>query len=290
MRAAAVRARDLVDVGCLITIFTFTATDGFAPLMVESGDPSLQPVTHIQVTDDDFASELSRKSNKKNRIFTVPFTLYPGYTLGVVGYSLVMPHKIKTSVLLDAATNMPVETKSLNLCTETSQALLDSEIKYAYEYAGKSIIFTKEEVEQMKFTTEPGLTLLGFKDKSILKWNYNTTHSCLVYPSDSDIKGSCAVFANLVDSMARLGRVAVCSLVSRRNSYSRLVALYPSLDDVYGLMCIYLPFADDKRKVAPFAEIPSVSDGLLDATKQVVKKLVLKNFDPANIPNPVCGF
>jgi ATP-dependent DNA helicase 2 subunit 1 len=112
--------------------------------------------------------------------------------------------------------------------------LLPTDIKYAFSFGNEKIVFTKDEVNSIrKAASEPKLELLGFKPSNMLKFQQNLKHSCFIYPNDKEIIGSSAVFANLLEGMIRMDKIAICSLVARKDTASQIVALIPDVSDFF---------------------------------------------------------
>ena len=57
------------------------------------------------------------------------------------------------------------------------------------------VYWTKEEVKQFRtLGMEPGLKLLGFKDRSELRFEDNVKHSVFIYPNEDAFTGSTRTF------------------------------------------------------------------------------------------------
>lgn len=59
-----------------------------------------------------------------------------------------------------------------------------------YPVGNEKIIMSAEEIKGIKKFDEMGMTLMGFKPKSYLKYYHNVKHSIFVYPDEKKVKGS----------------------------------------------------------------------------------------------------
>jgi ATP-dependent DNA helicase 2 subunit 1 len=59
-------------------------------------------------------------------------------------------------VWLDAKTNQQLKTITKYVDEETGNILLDTQIRFAYEFGGEKIFFEKEEIQNMKHLDIPG--------------------------------------------------------------------------------------------------------------------------------------
>lgn len=103
---------------------------------------------------------------------------------------------------------------------------------------------------------EPGLKLLGFKDRSELRFEDNVKHSVFIYPNEDAFNGSTRTFAALLDVLARKEKIGLVVGITRSNGSPAFYAMLPQeevLDSAGaqtvppGFHLIYIPFADDIR-------------------------------------------
>eukprot|EP01060_Flectonema_neradi_P038543 TRINITY_DN812_c0_g1_i1.p2 TRINITY_DN812_c0_g1~~TRINITY_DN812_c0_g1_i1.p2 ORF type:complete len:304 (+),score=67.97 TRINITY_DN812_c0_g1_i1:1340-2251(+) len=152
---------------------------------------------------------------------------------------------------------------------------------------------------------EPGLRILGFKSKELVKVSHQIGTPMFIHPDDSRVVGSAKLFKALVIKMDQMNKVGIGELIPRKNSAPRLVALLPQLethepdgskDESFGIHIIPLPFADDIRDLQ-FEE--SFKDGpnhtaLVTRAKQIIKRMQLapafkggeSKYDSYDYPNP----
>jgi ATP-dependent DNA helicase 2 subunit 1 len=123
------------------------------------------------------------------------------------------------------------------------------------------VFYTAEEVRSLRtLGLEPGLKLLGFKDRSELAFEDNVRHSSFVYPDEDMYAGSRRTFTALLSSMVKKGKIGLVRALTRRNASPSFCALLPQEEgegegwaEPSGFHLIPLPFADDIR-AAPVEE------------------------------------
>ncbi|KAJ3281388.1 X-ray repair cross-complementing protein 6, partial [Borealophlyctis nickersoniae] len=302
-RNARVRAQDLSDLGISIELFPvevdmnkpfdFQAFYKDLPAVTGGGEEENLEVPSASRKYEEMQKKILRKEVKKRTAFRVPFKLADGVEIGVKGYNLFVEQKKGNFTRLLAKTNAEVRTVS---SWSTAQLLLPTDIKLYWTYGGAKAIFTKEEVNEIKYFGDPGLVLLGFKDRHALKFKHNIKHSSFIYPDEGAYAGGTSLFANLLDRLERRGKIAICRLIARKNSAPRLVALVPQKGTInrngdetpYGFHVIFLPYADDNRHIpAAPVEPGSVPEAHQDVGQALVAAINIKNFDVSNYDNPV---
>ncbi|OWK03815.1 XRCC6, partial [Cervus elaphus hippelaphus] len=157
-------------------------------------------------------------------------------------------------------------------------------VLYRWIYGCRQIVLEKEETEELKRFDDPGLILIGFKPLMMLKKHHYLRPSLFVYPEESLINGSSALFSVLLTKCLEKEVMAVCRYTPRQNIPPCFVALVPQeeeLDDQKiqvappGFQLFFLPYADDKRKV-PFTEKVMANPEQVDKMKAIVQKLRFK--------------
>ncbi|GCC21787.1 hypothetical protein chiPu_0020262 [Chiloscyllium punctatum] len=148
----------------------------------------------------------------------------------------------------------------------------------------QQIVLEKEEIEELMRFDAPGLVLIGFKPLSLLKKHHYIRTSQFIYPEETMITGSSTLFSALLTKCLEKEVFAVARYIPRRNTPPRFVALVPQgeqLDDEQvqtippGFHLMFLPYADDKRKV-DFTEKTVANEDQTEKMKQVVQKLRFK--------------
>ncbi|KAF5327610.1 hypothetical protein D9619_005038 [Psilocybe cf. subviscida] len=296
---------------------------------------------------EDLLSQMRFREVPKRALFSVPFQLADGFTIGIKGYGLVTEQKIgaykhfydlgdrmevASSVpeTMDEDRQTPVAKPKIMLgvdlggasAQDKEQTPLDGEppaFGARVVKAGNRPFFTADEVRSFRtMELEPGIKLLGFKDKEELHFEDNVKHSQFVYPDEMAYSGSKRTFSALLKSMVKKDKIAIALCLTRRNATPSFCALLPQVakpssaqdmsykiltwsqeeftdksgwTDPAGFHVIPLPFADDIRQ-ANDEVAHRASQELQDTAFAWVDKLVVKNgsYPPDSYPNPTLAF
>jgi len=166
--------------------------------------------------------------------------------------------------------------------------------------AGHRPFYTAEELKSFRnLGLDPGIKLLGFKDRSEIALEDNVKHSLFLYPDETSYSGSKRTFAALLKSMVEKGKIGLALALTRSNAIPTFCALLPQEEKVdeagwnepAGFHLIPLPFADDMRG-APIEEAYRASDKLTTAARAWIDKLSVKHgaYPPDSYPNPALAF
>ena len=270
-----------------------------APLTQPSA-PSSTSATGISLLSSLLSSISSRSTPKRALFSNLPFEIGPSLTISVRGYILHKPQAPKRScyIYVDAPTG-PQIAKGVSqiLDASTSRPVEKVEIKKSFKFGGSQILFTTEEVKQLRTFTDPMIRILGFKSLEKLFFWANLKPATFIYPSEEHFVGSTRVFSALHCKLHKSKRFALAWFVPRRNAVPSLAAIYPSLERVNletgdqtqppGLWISPLPFADDVR-LNPETQLIRAPDRLVDLMRDVVQQLQLPKaiYDPSKYPNP----
>lgn len=84
---------------------------------------------------------------------------------------------------VEATTNKPLQrvVKKLN---NKGELLFDEQIGTFYPLGGEKIRINKQDMSKIKSIEPPGLTLVGFKPKHLIKPYHNLRTSYFVYPDE----------------------------------------------------------------------------------------------------------
>uniref|UniRef100_A0A2I3SP19 Ku domain-containing protein n=1 Tax=Pan troglodytes TaxID=9598 RepID=A0A2I3SP19_PANTR len=209
-------------------------------------------------------------------------------------YNLVQKALKPPSIKLYRKTNEPVKTKSRKFNINTGSLLLPSDTKRSQIYGSHQIILEKEETEELKWFDEPALMLMVFKPLVMLKEHHYLRPSLFTYPEESLVNGSSTLFSALLIKCLEKVVIALCRYTPRRNIPPYFVALVSQeeeLDDqkiqvtTPGFQLVFLPFADDKRKV-PFTEKVMATPEQVDNMKAIIQKLCF-TYRSDSFENPV---
>ena len=183
------------------------------------------------------------------------------------------------------------------LDVSTSRFVNKVEIKKAFKFGGSQILFTPEEVKQLRTFTDPMIRILGFKSLEKFPFWANLKPATFIYPSEEHFVGSTRVFSALHRKLHVSQKFALAWFVPRRNAVPTLATIYPSLecldhetgDQTHppGLWISPLPFADDVRQ-DPETQLIRAPDRLVDMMRDVIQQLQLPKaiYDASKYPNP----
>ncbi|KAH8986239.1 SPOC like C-terminal domain-containing protein [Lactarius hatsudake] len=256
----------------------------------------------------------------KRALFSIPFELAGGLIIGIKGYGLVSEQKRGAyKYFVDLGDKMEVVDSRTSYVDEEQEAEVDKggvqfgmtlgatvEDEDTEEHgfgtrsvgAGRRVFYTGDEVRSFRtLDLEPGLKLLGFKDRSELAFEDNVRHSIFIYPDEDAYAGSRRTFAALLSSMVKKGKIGIVRALTRRNASLAFCALLPQEEsremwaEPSGFHLIPLPFADDIR-AAPIEEGFRAGKELVDAARALISKLALRNgtYPPDSYPNPALAF
>ena len=129
-------------------------------------------------------------------------------------------------------------------------------VQKAFKFGGEHVLFTPEELKEIRNFGDPILRIIGFKPVETLKLWHNMRPSYFIYPSDAAVTGSTRTFASLHKKLLKGDLMGVGWLIPRRNQAPVFTAIIPQgeeFDDKGtqitppGMHCIILPFLDDIR-------------------------------------------
>jgi ATP-dependent DNA helicase 2 subunit 1 len=322
--SAAVRAKDLYDLGVTIELFPISHPDRgytfdrskFYNDIVYSSTPS-DPDAPAPLTSDIKAasssakdgisllqallSSIASRSAPRRALFgNLPFEIGPGLKISVKGYILFKRQEPrKTSpIYLPPDSDKPqiaVYNSSL-VADDTARTVEKAEIRMAYKFGGETISFTEEEIAKIRNFGDPVLRIIGFEPMSMLPIWANIKHNTFIYPSEEDYVGSTRVFSALQQKLFRAKKFGLAWFVPRRNAAPTLAAVYPGAEKRNeegeqimppGLWIKPLPFADDIRE-PPETNLVRAPDEVTDAMRVIIQQLQLPKavYDPQKYPNP----
>ncbi|KAN0092527.1 SPOC like C-terminal domain containing protein [Tylopilus felleus] len=282
--------------------------------------------TSISITRiDDLLAQMRFHEVPKRALFSIPFELGKGFAIGVKGYGLITEQKKGSykyfidlgdhmevansrTVYLDEAQQVEVDPRKVlfggKLGTGTADAAdEDEEMSISITRTvklGHRPFYTAEEIRSFRtLDLEPGLKLLGFKNKSELAFEDNVKHALFIYPDELKYSGSRRTFSALLQKMLEKDKIALVLALVRRNATPVFCALVPQAEKVEeggwsepaGFHLVFLPFADDIR-TAPITEGFRAAEEAKDAARAWIDKLCVKNgvYPPDSYPNPSLAF
>ncbi|XP_042103731.1 X-ray repair cross-complementing protein 6 isoform X2 [Ovis aries] len=296
---ARTKAGDLRDTGIFLDLMHLKKRGGFDIslfyrdiIVAEDEDVGI----HFEESSklEDLLRKVRAKETRKRVLYRLKLKLNKDVALTVGIYNMVQKAYRPSPVRLYRETNEPVKTKTRTFNVNTGSLLLPSDTKRSQIYGHRQIVLEKEETEELKRFDEPGLILIGFKPLMMLKKHHYLRPSLFVYPEESLINGSSTLFSALLTKCLEKEVLAVCRYTPRQNTPPCFVALVPQeeeLDDQKiqlappGFQLVFLPYADDKRKV-PFTEKVMANPEQVDKMKAIVQKLRFK-YRSDSFENPV---
>ncbi|XP_065533169.1 X-ray repair cross-complementing protein 6 isoform X1 [Lathamus discolor] len=299
-KLARTRAGDLRDTGIILDLMHLKKPGGFNISLfyrdivniAEDEDLGIQPEQSEKL--EHLMKKVRAKETKKRTLARLNLYLNKDLSLSVGVYNLLHKAYKPYPVKLYRETNELVKIKTRMFNAKTGSLLLPSDTKRAQTYGNRQIVLEKEETEELRRFGSPGLYLIGFKPLSMLKQHHHIRPSQFIYPEESLINGSTTLFNALLMKCLEREMMILCRYTARQNSPPRFVALIPQEEEVDeqkvqiappGFHMIFLPYADDKRKV-DFTEKVPASREQVDKMKEIVQKLRFK-YRTDSFENPV---
>ncbi|KAK5127902.1 hypothetical protein LTR85_005019 [Meristemomyces frigidus] len=322
--SAAVRAKDLYDLGVTIELFpishpdrgytfdrskfyndiVYSATpsdpDAPMPLTVDIKPASSTAKDGISLLQSLLSSVASRSAPRRALVNNLPFEIGPGLKISVKCFILFKRQEPKRTsyIYLPPDSDKPqiAVGSSTLVADDTARSVEKVEVRRAYKFGGETISFTVEELAKIKHFGDPVLRIIGFKPMSMLPIWANLKPLTFCYPSEEEFIGSTRVFSALHQKLLKDKKMALAWYIPRKNATPALAAIIPGAESRSeegeqqvppGLWIKPLPFADDIRQ-APDINLVTAPDPLTDAMRVIVQQLQLPKaiYDPRKYPNP----
>ncbi|KAK3104193.1 hypothetical protein FSP39_025165 [Pinctada imbricata] len=299
-RQAKTKASDLYETGIDLELMHLQKSgesfdvNKFYKDLLYTADDELTDLPDPSERIDDLLTRVRSKDHKKRAQRRIPLSLGPGMELGVGVYTLVRPCYKPSTVKLSRNTNEELKTHSKVYVQDTGEVLMPQDLKKAQTYGGKQICFENDEVIEIKKFGESGFHLMGFKPTSCLKKYYHVKPAQFIYPDETNITGSTTLFTALLRKCLDRDVTPICKYIPGKNFPPRFVALLPQSEEVDehkvqitppGFHVIFLPFADDFRKIK-MEDTPRATTEQIDKAKEIIKKLGF-TFNSEAFENPV---
>ncbi|KAK2711712.1 hypothetical protein QYM36_012730 [Artemia franciscana] len=313
-KQAELRASDLMDAGTRIEVVGLSQQFDFLPfykdLVVLPGEEESEnlwkPPT-VKGKLDTLLNQVVTLSRSRRPRAKINFQIGENFQIAVGIYALVRGAYLPKKVKLDRRTNEVLETVTTkytmgeNLEDITAEELGRSDIIKYQEFGGARIRLRVDEHRHLRRLGDPGLFLLGFKPKDMIKRHWFHRPCDFIYPEENIVKGSRSFFVALLERLQVQNKVAICRMIANSNSVPSLVALIPqeevidesgSQDVPPGFHVFYLPFADDVRDLnieELTGDNPAkASDEEVIVAKKIIRKLEQKGgYKPELFQNPV---
>lgn len=303
IRTTIQRAKDAQDLGISIEILPLSRPDEKFDVSIFYSDLiglEEEEISHFLPSAGerlaDMTDQLKKRMFKKRKVKSIMFSITNDVYIEVNTYALIRPTVPGAILWLDSVTNLPLKSERSFICADTG-ALFQEPPKRFHPYRSENVMFSTDELSQIKKVSNGQLRLLGFKPLECLKDNHNLRPSTFIFPSDEEIVGSTRIFIALHRSMLRLNRYAVAFYGS--SAHPQLVALVAQ-DEITspsgqveppGMHMIYLPYSDDIRHVeelhmASDAAVPRTTDEQIQKASNLIRRIDLKDFSICQFSNP----
>ncbi|KAF2767190.1 Ku DNA-binding complex, Ku70 subunit [Teratosphaeria nubilosa] len=324
--SAAVRAKDLYDLGVTIELFPISHPDRNPPYTFDRSkfyddivysttpaDPDAPaPLTSdikaasstakdgISLLQSLLSSVVSRAAPRRALFSNMPFEIGPNLKISVKGYIIFKRQEPKRTsyIYLPPDNDKPqiAVGSSTLIADDTARTVEKTEVRRAFKFGGETISFTVDELAKIKHFGDPVLRIIGFKPMSMLPTWANLEPSKFIYPSEEEYIGSTRVFSALHQKLLKDQKFGLAWFIARRNASPVLVAIMPGAESRTeegeqlippGFWIKRLPFADDIRQ-APDTSLVRTTSPLTDAMRVIVQQLQLPKavYDPKKYPNP----
>ena len=298
------RAKDMLDSEIIIELFPMSVNKPF-DMKIFFCDIIPQSDEDLILTKDsciDRVKELNKrirqKEVKKRKIGRCPFFLTKDVKIQVNCYSSIHKATKPVSHQIEAKNNKQLASLTNLLCKDSGAILYQNQIGTYHIYGGKKVLFSKDDMKNIKNLDNFGMKLMGFKDKSSIKPYYNLRTSYFLYPDDGLTEGASQIFDALIKQLIAKDKVAIVKFVSREGTNVRFCALYPQKEmfdeDLFqtppGFNLVFLPYADDIRSTCEILkklniEAENVKEEQFEISKKLIKKMNF-DFDSRDFENP----
>ena len=340
-RLAVTQAKDLNDTGAVLDLMLMTnseesvgktregleKTQFYRQVFAQQEeDKTLDGSIYVCAASSlkDMSAKVRRKVQTKRAHASGTLNLGNGLRIGIKVYAMVRKTTKPAATPLAVSTNLPALRKSSVICRQTALPLKEEQVRYGYKIGETFAAFTKKEVDSLKRLANRGLTLYGYVNQAKLRVEEVLGPPLFVYPDDSKLAGSSALFASLHKKLLQKHLMALVLANLRAKSESRFAYLVPQEEEKDsegmqvkppGFLLVYLPYKNDvydqwRVELEKAEETSKVHGGLeteieppsadtedLDeedrrvprgslAAKEMVRKLLLPKFDPADYYNP----
>ncbi|KAI9825106.1 MAG: ATP-dependent DNA helicase II subunit 1 [Thelocarpon impressellum] len=316
--AAAVRAKDLYDLGVIIELFPISKseqeferskfyddliyrmspTDPDAPAPISAATKASSSGDGITLLNS-LLSSISSKAVARRALFAnLPLEITPGLKISVKGY-IVFKRQLPARscyVWLGGEQAQIAKGTTTQVAEGTARVVEKGEIKKAYKFGGEQVAFTPEEITSLRYFGDPVIRIIGFKPMEMLPIWASTKQATYLYPSEEDYIGSTRVFSALQQKLLRDNKMGLAWFIARRNAAPVIAAIIPGAEKLGeqgeqvmppGLWLVPLPYADDIRQ-DPDTMLVRAPDSLVDMMRTVIQQLQLPKaqYDPERYPNP----
>ncbi|KJZ78048.1 ATP-dependent DNA helicase II subunit 1 [Hirsutella minnesotensis 3608] len=313
--AAAVRAKDLYDLGVTIDLFPIARGDSkfdvskFYDDIVYGNSLAEADGSAAQVSKsadgltllNSLISNINSKQTPKRALFSsVPFEIAPGLRISVKGYNILHRQTPARTcyIWLDGEKPQIAAGETTRIAEDSTRTVEKNEIKKAFKFGGEYVYFTPKESKTLRDFGSPVIRIIGFKSRKLLPVWASVKKSTFIFPSEEDYIGSTRVFSALWRKLLKDDKIGIAWCIVRANAQPILAAIVPSKERSSegsgtpylpsGLWIYPLPFADDLRQTNPPPDACQSSDELKTRMRIIVQQLQLPKamYNPLKYPNP----
>ncbi|KAH8160999.1 hypothetical protein CIB48_g7258 [Xylaria polymorpha] len=312
----AVGAKDIHDHGCSIELFPITHGESkfdtskfyddiiyHDPVLDEENSGRVAPAKSGDGLDllHSLVSKINSRQTPKRAYFSnMPFELGPGLTISVRGYNIIQKQAAARScyIWLEGEKPQVAVGETARLAEDSARTVENYEVKKAYKFGNEYVYFTDEEQKSIKQFGGACIRIIGFKDRSLLRFWASIKKSIYIFPSEEGYVGSTRVFTALWQKLLKSKKVGMAWHIARRNGNPQLVAIIPSRATSdensgtqympAGLWLYPIPFIDDVRDKPESGQVIRTTNALTDRMNKVVQQLQLPGgaYNPSKYPNP----
>ncbi|KKA29925.1 hypothetical protein TD95_001465 [Thielaviopsis punctulata] len=313
--AAAVRAKDLHDLGVVIELFPiirgdtkFNTSKFYDDIIYRDFEAENNDSDVVASKSGDgltllksLISNITSKQVSKRALFSnLPLEITPKLIITVSGYNVL--HKQKPErrcyVWLGGEKPQIVKSQTSRYAMDTAETVSNEEMTRAYKLGGEYVHFKPQEQKELRNFGKPVIRILGFKPRSCIRPWESVGKSTFIYPSEAMYEGSTRVFVALWKKLLKDDKVGIVWAITRSNARPGLFALIPSKEEIEeatgltylpaGMWLYPIPFADDIRQAPEFPLKPPPPEQAVEEMTAVVENLWLpqKRYNPSKYPNP----
>ncbi|KAM0257541.1 hypothetical protein ACHAQJ_004355 [Trichoderma viride] len=311
--AAAVRAKDLYDLGITIDLFPIARGESkfdlgkFYDDIVYRDANAEANGTEVRTSKsgdglsllNSLLSNVNSKQTPKRALFHLPFEIAPGLRITVKGYNIVSRQAPARTcyIWLDGEKAQIATGETTRVAEDSARTVEKQEIKKAYKFGGEYVYFTPEEQKNLRDFGSPVIRIIGFKNRNMIPVWASVKKSTFIFPSEEDYIGSSRVFSALWQKLLNSDKIGIAWCVLRSNAQPILAALIPSREQSdeasgtpylpAGLWIYPLPAADDLRDISAERRI-DCSEDLKTKMRVIAQQLNLPKgvYNPMKYPNP----
>ena len=294
------RAKDMSDADITIELFPmnfnnkkFDLNNFYSQIIpansdddLDGGNDNLYNIEQCSNRLKELTKRIRQKEMKKRTLGKCPFFLTNNTKIYMNIYSSIRKVNKGKIYNVDAKTNKLLKGVNSIICKDSGAELYPEQVGTYQLYGNKKILFSKEEMNKIKFIEEPGMKLMGFKSIDCIKPYYNIRESYFIYPNELLSNGAGKLVDALIKQMLVKKKCAIVKFVAREGSTVKFCSLLPQqekYDEDYfqtppGFNMIVLPWADDIRSNSDILSknpknLPKVSDEQSELAKKLIKKM-----------------